>query len=167
MNATRILAGVLLLLLGRQLFWLFVGLAGFMVTADIVAQALSIQPDWLVLVIALVVGVIGAVIALLIQRAAVGIAGFLAGGYILFTLLGPLGLDAGTAAAWVVVGVGAVLGAVLATALLDWALIVLSSLAGAAAIVQSLELSQPVLLVVFLGALLLGIIVQARALRRS
>ncbi|MGC9347891.1 MAG: hypothetical protein ACP5JG_07125 [Anaerolineae bacterium] len=54
----RIAMGVLLLLLGRQVFWMAVGLLGFLVTADIVTEVVQVQPEWLVLVLALIVGLL-------------------------------------------------------------------------------------------------------------
>ncbi|MGC9371666.1 MAG: DUF4203 domain-containing protein, partial [Paracoccaceae bacterium] len=133
---SRLLVGILLLLLGQRLYWLFAGLLGFVVTTDIVAGALQIEPAWVVLVIALVVGLIGAVFAVFLQKVAIGIAGFLAGGYIVFTLMGQFGLDPSATWMWIPLLLGGIVGSALASALFDWALVVLSSLAGAGALVQ-------------------------------
>ncbi len=165
-NITRLLVGILLLLLGQRLYWLFVGLLGFIVTTEIVAGALPLQPEWVVLIIALAVGVVGAVIAVLVQRVAIGIAGFLAGGYIVFSLMGQFGVGTATTWAWVVQLIGAIIGSVLAAVLFDWALVVLSSLAGAGALTQGLGLEQPAATLVFIVATAVGVAIQGRMLQR-
>ena len=73
------LVGGLLLGLGRKLFWFFVAASGFVAGLYIADRVLSIRPEWLVLVIGLVLGVIGAIAAVFIQKIAIGVAGFLAG----------------------------------------------------------------------------------------
>src|SRR5262245_24203633 len=75
----RILAGLLLLFFGRRLFWLFVGIIGFVAGMTFGAQFFAGQPEWVVLLIAIVCGLIGIVIAVFLQRFAVAVAGFLAG----------------------------------------------------------------------------------------
>jgi hypothetical protein len=95
MDIARIVVGIALLTLGRKLFWLFVGVAGFVLGFGLATQFLRGQPDWIVLVIALVAGLVGVLLALFLQRLAVGVAGFIAGGYILINLLNALGWQTG------------------------------------------------------------------------
>jgi hypothetical protein len=162
----RILIGIILLLLGRKLFWLFVAAIGFVVAMDLVLRLL---PDSTIIAIVagLAAGVIGALLAVFLQQVAVAVVGFLAGGYVVLALLDAFGLGEMTVLGWALVIVGGIVGLVLALALLDWALIVLSSLSGAGLIARSIELSQPLLLVVFVVALVVGIVFQARMLRRE
>ena len=77
MQWTDILAGALLLLFGRRLFWLFVGCVGFIVGFDFASNLFQGQPQWLLLAIAIGVGLLGAIASVFIQRLVVGIAGFL------------------------------------------------------------------------------------------
>ena len=58
----RLLVGVGLLLFGRQLFWLFVAVMGFLVGLDWVAPLLPNSPSWLGLLIAVSIGVLEAVL---------------------------------------------------------------------------------------------------------
>jgi hypothetical protein len=160
MLALRLFAGIAMLFLGRQLFWLFVGAAGFLFGMDIVGALLGRQPEWLILVIALIFGIVGAVLAVFLQHAAVGIAGFLAGGYIVLNWLDVLGLERGVIV-WALFAVGGIIGAILAAALFDWALIILSSFAGAAVIVQIIHLPLLLALGAFAVLVLVGIAVQA------
>jgi len=162
----KVLIGIVLLLVGRKLFWLYVAAIGFVVAMDMAARLFPGPEAGTVTVVAvvagLVAGVIGALLAIFLQQVAVGVAGFLAGGYIILSLLDVFGLGEMTALAWVLAFVGAVVGLILALVLLEWALIVLSSLSGAGLIAQSIDLSRPLAVLVFVVALVVGIVVQAR-----
>lgn len=163
MQWTDILAGALLLLFGRRLFWLFVGCVGFIVGFDFASNLFQGQPQWLLLAIASGVGLLGAIASVFLQRLVVGIAGFFAGGYFLANLA-PTLLTASAhpqAVQWIAYVVGGILGAILTMALLEPALIALSSLAGATAISQSVSLNESNRGILFLALLIFGIIVQS------
>ncbi len=164
MTLARILVGVAVLLLGRRLFWLFVGAMGFIVAISLAGEWIRGQPDWLILILGLVVGVIGAVLATFLQRLAVGLAGFLAGAYLTQSLLQLLNWQIGSLN-WLFILLGGILGAVLVGVLFDWALIVLSSLAGASLLAQTIEVRPVVTGLLFFGALIVGLAVQASQLR--
>ena len=66
----RLLAGGALLVLGRKLFWLFVAAVGFAAGWAVATDLLSVQPEWLALVIAVAVGVVGVLVAQFVQRLA-------------------------------------------------------------------------------------------------
>jgi len=68
--------GIALLFAGRKLFWLFIGTLGF-ITGIQLTTSFWQGPDWLLLVIGLIVGVIFAVLATFLQTLAIGVAGFL------------------------------------------------------------------------------------------
>lgn len=156
--------GALLLLFGRKVFWIFVGAAGFVAGVAAARSLLGPQSEWLVLAVGVVAGLVGAVLAVVLERVAVGIGGFLIGGYLLATLALALGWAGGGTAtvAWLV---GGVIGALVVSLLLDPALIVLSSLAGAALLTESLALGAAIAPWVFAAALALGLVVQFAQLR--
>ena len=160
-----IVLGVILLLLGRKLFWFFVGVIGFVTGVLLATQYLHGQPEWVILIIALIAGVLGALLAGLVERVAVEIVGFLGGGYIALGLLGLLKLGNGQFS-WLPFLVGGVIGALLVAVLLDWALILLSSLEGSLIITQNTHLSSSSASLVFVGLLLIGFVVQAVTLMR-
>src|ERR1041384_1714381 len=83
LDLARILAGLLLIILGRRLFWMFVGLVGFWAGMYIAAQFLSSQSGFVVLIIGVVAGILGVMLAIFLQRLARAIAGFLSAGYFL------------------------------------------------------------------------------------
>jgi hypothetical protein len=162
MTLFNLLLGAALLFFGRRLFWLFVAGVGFVVGAMLAAEWLGKEPEWLIILIALAAGVIGALVSVVLQKLVVAVAGFLAGGYVLYTLT--LGLKY-ESLVWIAFFLGGVLGAVLVLVLFDWALILLSALIGATVIVQHLTLDRLASAVAFLVLCVLGIVVQARQLK--
>ncbi len=154
----NILVGVALLLFGRRLFWLFVAGAGFVAGLALASQWFGGKPDVLEFVLALLVGLFGALLSIFMQRLLISVAGFLAGGYI----LGVLAFAVNQASLnWVAFLVGGVIGAILVSVLFDWALIVLSALTGATVIIENVPLSQSTSALLFVGLLVLGLIAQA------
>ena len=91
--AANALFGILVLILGRRLFWLFVAVAGVVVGFNLAEQVVSIEAAWLLLAIGVVGGIIGALLAVFAQRLAVAVEG---GGYLRGTFLGPGQLEEGT-----------------------------------------------------------------------
>lgn len=166
MALLRALLGLVVLLFGRQLFWLWVGVTGFLAGVTLSARFLSGQPNWIILLIGLIAGLVGALLAIVLQRLAIGIAGFVAGGYILVALLNLVGVTPGRLA-WLPYVIGGILGAVLVLFLFDWALIVLSSLTGATLVVQALALRPSVSALAFIILVVVGIVVQAALMRRE
>ncbi len=160
MQWLNILVGAALLLLGRRLFWLFVGCVGFIAGVEIAGYVFHGQPGWVIALIALAVGLVGAVASIFLQRLLVVVAGFLAGGYCVFTLASATLNAKHEVVLLIAYVVGGLLGAVLSGALLDPALIVLSSLVGATAVSQNVSLDEPAKTVLFIGLLILGIMVQ-------
>jgi hypothetical protein len=161
----NILLGIALLLFGRRLFWLFVGAAGFVAGVQLTQRAWDLV-DPLAIVVGVVVGILFAILAVFLRAIAIGIAGFLAGGSILLGAAAIFGLDSG-AASVILYLVGGILGAILIGVLFDWALITLSSLAGAALIVQAVDIGPDLARVGFFVLTIAGVLIQGAALRRT
>ncbi len=164
MNALRILVGLMLIVLGRQLFWFFVAGTGFVTAMEAAGQLALGWPDWTMVIVALLAGIVGALLATFLQGVAVGVAGFFAGGYIVMALLRLLEVQI-SVLIWALPLIGAVAGLVLALLTFDWALIVLSSLSGASVLAQAFDLNRPLMLAVFVGAFVLGVVVQTALMR--
>jgi len=165
--------GIVLLILGRKLFWLFVGVAGFLIGMNIAEQASS-GPQSTKLLIALIAGVIGAVLAIFLRKVAIAVAGFVLGGYVALELLRVYGGGSMPAYAGAHIGafsipyiIGGIIGAILVVALFDWALIILSSLSGALMIVGSIPMQQSVSAIVFIVLVFIGIVIQAGLMRSA
>ena len=92
----QVLVGLLLVLLGRKLFWLFVGVVGFLAGMRLGAQLVTGQSEIVILTLAIGVGVLAAVLAIVLQRVAVALAGGLAGGMLAMRLAVLLGINAET-----------------------------------------------------------------------
>lgn len=162
----RILIGVTLLLLGRELYWLYVAGVGFVVAMDLMTRVVQIEPAILIFFIALIAGLIGALLAVLLQRAAIGVGGFLAGGYVLLVFSDFVGMQTGMVP-WILAMIGGAIGLVLTLMLFEWALIILSSVVGAGMVAQSVDANQSITVVLFLAASIVGIMVQATLMDRG
>lgn len=130
------LVGLALLLAGRRLFWLLVGAVGFLFGFHLAQGWLGLDEFWLRLAVAALVGVAGAFLAVLLQRLAIGVAGFLLGGAAAgWAAEVVFGLP--ETAAWVAFFIGGIIAAMIAGFLFEFALIVLSALLGASLVVQA------------------------------
>ncbi len=159
MNLIFIAAGVLLLFLGRKLFWLFVAVVGFLLGITYAPQVLTNQPQSVILTISLIFGLFGALLAALLQKFAVGFAGFAAGGYVAYYLLEFITVNLGQYH-WMAILAGAIIGALLAGSMFDWALVLITSAAGAALVSQGLNLKMPFSAITLVGLFVLGLIAQ-------
>src|SRR5450756_1788186 len=91
MPIVNIVGGALLLALGRKIFWFFVAASGFFAGFELASNYLHVQPEWLALVIAVAIGLVGALLAYFFQKLVIGVAGFLAGVFIASRLISLMG----------------------------------------------------------------------------
>lgn len=165
-----LILGILVLLMGRRLFWLYVGVMGFALGWVIGALATGGSAGWITVVAAVGAGIVFAVVAIIIQKPAAAVAGFIALGGTAVALLATW-TDPGTAAAWAVFGSVGVLGGIAAWLLFTPALVVFTSLSGAAGITQAIGdrvLSSDLVLAIIFGALfVVGVVVQTATLPRG
>ena len=153
--------GILLLFFGRRAFWIFVAVIGFIAGLTFATMFMHGQPELVILLIAIVAGIIGAFLAIMLEGLAILIAGFLAGGYLATSLAVSLGMTI-SSGNWVIYIVGGILGLILVAALFDWAIIILSVLLGTEIIMTFLSASVSAYYwLVFLGLIVVGIVVQA------
>ncbi len=160
------LLGAVVLFFGRKLFWLFVAAVGFAVGVELAPHLLQQPTPLLQLTIALVLGFVGALLAVLLQKLAVGVVGFLAGGRLALALAATFFVHA-AGYYWLIFLLGGVLGAVLLLFLFDWALIVLSAFIGAHLIVHAIPLPTTGAAILLIVLAVFGIVVQATSLRRG
>ena len=150
------LAGGILLILGRKLFWLFVALVGMVSGMQAAEQYFGLQPYWVLLLVGLLAAVVGALLAIFFQKIAIALAGLLVGG----TITAQLGAMLGWPTVPLVNFVGGVIGAVVLFWLFDWGLIVLSSIVGAGLIVHALNDPPQIGMLLYLGLAIIGIAIQ-------
>lgn len=163
-------AGLLLLLAGRRLYWLFVGILGAVAGLWVADAVLGLQSGTASLVAALAAGLSGAILAVLVQKVIVAVLGGLAGLWGVAVLLDsvplPSDLPHPDLVRLVLLAVGAVVGALLAARLFEAALMILSSLAGAALLTTALDLRAAAALAALTGFTAFGLLIQGRILGR-
>lgn len=130
-------AGVVLLVAGRRVYWFLVGLVGFVVGFILAAEYLQ-DPEWLILVAGLGAGILASVLAVLFQKVALGVAGFLIGGLAVLWWADQMGWGEPWWV-WVLGLVAGVLGAHLTRTVFEIALVVLSSVLGAMFVLEALQ----------------------------
>ena len=157
--------GIALLAMGRRLFWVFVGSAGFILGMALATHFANGASGVVVVVAALVGGVVGIVLLTFAQQLAIGLGGFVLGGYAVSFFCLSTGLI-GSQWLWLTFIAGGIVGVVLIFAIFDFALILLSSLGGAALIIQGLDLTRNLTWVAYGVLITLGVAVQTGMLKR-
>ena len=162
MNIFLILSGVALLIAGHRLFWLFVGISGFAAAYE--WSRVFFGPaatDMLTLVLPVAVGLIGALFSIFFYRLALILGGFLAGGY-LGAFWGMFLFPGAEMTFGLAFLAGGLLGGLLMLIVIDWALIILSSLIGAVLILNSFSLAGEYKIFLLAVIVFVGIFVQTK-----
>jgi len=160
------LIGVVVLLFGRKLFWLCVAAVGFAAGVEIAPRLVHEPSTLLALTVALVLGLIGALFAIFLQKIAIAVVGFLAGGKLALAIATAFFVQHASYSV-ITFLVGGIIGALLLLTLFDWALIVLSSIVGAHLIQRTIVLPQSGSTILFISLAAIGMIVQTAAMRGS
>ena len=171
--------GLVLLLFGRKLFWVYIAISGFVLGTQLGAYLGSNLGTPAIVFIGLIMGGLFGVLAIYLQKPMASIAGFLLGGtlvLLLFLYFGTGGnlfalmfyrYGATDLAVFVIGGLGC---AVLVWVTFEWALIIISSVTGSLMAVGGLSplvsLPGAGYLLFFLVLAVLGMFVQARMLAR-
>jgi hypothetical protein len=164
MQLLIVLLGLIVLVYGRRLFWLFVAIAGFLAGMEFTRAIFDNQPYWIMLLVGVAAGLIGSLLAVFVERIAFALAGFYAGAYlglIIYHFLGFMGKDL------FFIVMGGLIGAVFSGLLMNWAIILLSSLVGAAAISSQLELDLTFRAFVYVALVIIGTYTQARSMDQT
>jgi hypothetical protein len=159
-----VLIGAVILLFGRKLFWLCVAAVGFAAGVEIAPHLIREPSTLLALTFALVLGFVGALLALGLQKLAIAIAGFLTGGKLALAIATAffvqLAMHPG-----ITFLVGGIIGALLLLIVFDWALIVLSSVVGAYLIQSVITLPPSGSAILFVVLVVIGLVAQVPTLR--
>jgi hypothetical protein len=153
------LVGAVLLIVGRQFFWLFVGSIGFAAGLQYAPGLWDITSPMLLILISLFTGIVGALLAVVFQKIAIGLAGFSGGGFMAVNLLRVFELES-EIFFWISYIVGGVIGAVLLFMVFEWALIFASSFAGGMVIIQTVNLDPRMTPWVLFALIVFGILIQ-------
>src|SRR5947199_2299975 len=160
------LIGMWILLFGRKLFWVCVAAVGFAAGVEIAPHLVNEPSPLLALTVALVLGLIGALLALFLQKIAIAVLGFLAGGKLAGAIAAAFFVHYAQYSTFIFL-VGGSIGAILLLVLFDWVLIVVFSLIGASLIQSAIVLPASGSTIVFIALTIIGIVIQAASLRRS
>ncbi|MEW6405004.1 MAG: hypothetical protein AB1649_24675 [Chloroflexota bacterium] len=160
----NVLLGIGLIVAGRKLFWLFIAAGGFIAGVRLASEFIG-GPEWILLVIGIVTGILFAVLAVFLRVIAIGLAGFFIGGSILTVMAGAMQIENG--GGWIVYLIGGIIGIILVSLLFDWALITLSSFAGAALVLQTFNMNPSIIAPLFLFLVVIGIWIQGTVKRRE
>jgi Domain of unknown function (DUF4203) len=160
-----VLIGIVILFFGRKLFWLCVAAVGFALGVEIAPHLVNEPSSVLALLVALALGVLGALLALFLQKIAIALLGFFSGGKLASAIAAAFFVHYAQYSTIIFV-VGGIIGAILLLAVFDWALIVVSSFIGAYLIQSAIVLPPTGSTIVFIGLAILGIVVQAASFRR-
>ena len=160
------LIGVLILFFGRKLFWLCVAAVGFAAGVELAPHLVQEPSPVLALTVALVLGFVGALLALFLQKIAIAIAGFFAGGKFAIAIAAAFFAQHAQYFGLTFI-IGGIIGAVLLLVLFDWALIVLSAVVGAYLIQSAIALPPTGTGILFIVLVLVGVVVQAGSFRRT
>jgi hypothetical protein len=173
-----IILGLISLFFGRQLFYLFIALVGFVAGLELSRLLLLSAPagqnqlfqahaGWVQLLVGVVVGVLVALLAVLIQRPVAAVTAF----FIFFLAGRQLFSTAQPTAALVGSVLLGIVGLVLVWIFFDWGLIASSALVGAATVMLAVRtltvLPAPVALLLFLALAIVGALFQARSLHST
>src|SRR5260370_8989723 len=124
-----VLIGIAILFFGRRLVWLCVAAVGFAVGVEIAPLLVNEPSSLLALLIALAFGVLGALLALFLQKVAIAVLGFLAGGKVATAIAAAFFVHYAQYSTIVFV-IGGIIGAILLLAVFCWAMIVVSAFVG-------------------------------------
>src|SRR5207244_3275719 len=122
--------GAVVLLFGRKLFWLCVAAIGFAAGVTLASHIVSEPTPLLQLTFAILLGFIGALLALFAQKMAIGLAGFIAGGRFAVGLMATF-VAQYASHYWLIFFIGGLIGTILPPMVFDLALILVASLIGA------------------------------------
>lgn len=165
----NLVLGIILLTTGKKLYWLFVGVVGFVIGFAVSTQYLQFDQPWVHYAVAIGAGLVGTILAAFVQHLAIAVAGFLVGGYGALQLSGLLGYST-QAVQWMAFIVGGIVGLLLVASVFNWALYLLSSWAGATLVTKSVisadvGVNSQIGLIMFFALFVLGVIIQAGMFR--
>ncbi len=152
-------AGGVLLVAGRRVYWLLVGLVGFVLGFTFAAELLE-GPEWVTLVAGLAAGLLASALAVFFQKIALGVAGFVIGGLAVLWWAEQMGWSE-VPWVWVVALVVGVLGSLLTRTVFEVALIILSSVLGATFILEALQRPVDEMSALYLVLVVAGVVIQA------
>ena len=160
MNLINIVIGIIFLIVGQRLFWLFIASLGFLFGFEFAATFFAGQAHWKTFLISVICGLLGLVGALFLQELAIIVTGFIAGGYIFLSLWQLLGWRINEWW-WLLFVVSGITVSILLAIFFNPVLIVLTSFIGALLIIQALPFTPGMKILLFVILFAAGIFAQS------
>jgi hypothetical protein len=152
--------GFAMLVMGRQLFWIFIAGLGFALGLLFGEQFVSGQSQLTIFFISTVIAIVGALLAYTLQRLAAGIAGLITGWYLTLILMGYFGFSFGHSFNIVFPIIVGLICGIFIMKFFDWGVIIASSVAGSAIIISGMNLARNVELGLLIMFALAGMVIQ-------
>jgi hypothetical protein len=166
----NIVLGIILLTMGKKLYWLLVAVVGFMIGLILATQYIQLDPPWLIYIVAFSAGVIGAVLGFYVQKLAIALVGFIVSGYGAVYLAGLLGITT-EPFNWMAFIIGGIIGLLLVASIFDWALYILSAWAGSTLVTRTLTegvgMNETLGLILFFVLFVAGMVLQTGIYREK
>ncbi len=156
----QLITGGLLLVAGKKLYWFFVGTLGALAGLFVSETFFHPQSMGDRVLVAVGIGAAFAILALILQRIMIGVAGFIAGGYLGVALVDALQLPV-SEYRWVVFILGGLIGIMIVKMLFDFSLVIISSAAGAILITRAVQMDGAKSLIILLVLIIAGVVVQS------
>jgi hypothetical protein len=166
MTMAYVIAGAILIVAGRKVFWLFLGLLCFLAAMTALQRWFPEISQTTLVLASLGIGGLGAGIGMMAQKTAVWIGGFVGGGFLAVMLVRMMTQGEGSTTL-VAFLLGGVVGILLARILFKWVMIVVSSAIGALVICKVLDTEMLPGTIVFGILLLAGVAIQGGFLWRG
>jgi hypothetical protein len=156
--------GVILLVAGRKLYWFFSAVAGMIGGIYLGGVVLDAESQGWQIAFAVIGAILGAMLAVGLQKIALAIVGFVAGGYGALFLWQTFGLPAEGKLELLPFILGGILASLLVVMAFEYGLIALTSWGGATLISRQLDLDGWVAAAVFFVLIIAGAVIQSVAL---
>lgn len=156
--------GICLILLGRKLYWFFIGLAGFFFAYQYIPDLLPALPDKTSLLISLAAGGISAALGVFLNKLFIFAGGFIAGAYLFLNVVQFANLEI-EGLVLVGIAVGGLVGSLLLAMVMEWGLVVLTAAIGALLVLQTLPVNRQVMIGLFILMMILGLVAQASMMK--
>jgi len=155
----EVVAGFSLLAFGRKLFWMVVGGMGFIAGIELAEYFFGDADTITHFIIGVIIGLIGAFLAVVLENIAILVTGFFAGAYFVIGFFDLVSSDSG-GNSWVFLLVGGIIGAILMALSFEWGLIILSSMVGSLLIALEFTLPNNLSIPLFFVLFVIGIMFQ-------
>jgi len=152
--------GFAMLVMGRQIFWIFIAGLGFALGLLFGDSFISSQSQVVIFFVSSIIAIVGALLAYTLQRFAAGIGGFFTGWYLAYIFIDYFNIGLGyefNVIAPIIIGL---ICGVLIMKYFDWGVIIASSIAGSAIVVSGMKLARNTELFLLIMMAIIGMVIQ-------